>query len=441
MIGIVVSRADHASVHIGEQLHALADWTESTDERRPDGAGGGTVYHTDGFELREFDDLHIELEDAAAAFDDPDYLVFTSRHAGDTGPLLTAHFTGNFGPAEYGGVEGGLARACPNAHKAVVAALAEHAPDGYDVGMECTHHGPSEVGVPSMFVELGSGDEQWEDAEAARAVAEAILSLDGVPTDRERQLVAFGGGHYVPRPTRIVTETDWAVGHIAADWCLADMGTPEQNRETIARAFEQSNAAHAVVDGEKPDLVAVIESLGFRVVSERWVRETDAVALDAVSALETALCSVDDGLRFGTAREAWTDDFTTVSLPADLVQEAEGIDREAVRTAAESTLLAFTTEEAGTRVGAQAAVSDPANRREFVEALVAVLRQKYDEVTIQEDAVVAQISTFDPSKAETLGIPEGPAFGKLASGQPVTIRGREIPPAEVQTRREHRFVL
>src|SRR6056297_1312841 len=206
MLGIVVSRADSASEHVGDHLLDLADWSLETDETRADADGGGTVYHTDGIELREFDDLHLHLDGVGSVFDaDLDLLVFASRHSGDTGPLLTAHHTGNFGPADHGGAADDLARACPHAHSEVLAALAEHAPDGYDVGMECTHHGPSEVGVPSMFVEVGSAEPQWRDPTAARAVARVILDCRGVPADApaedgcRRQLVGFGGGHYVPR--------------------------------------------------------------------------------------------------------------------------------------------------------------------------------------------------------------------------------------------------
>src|SRR6056297_2219923 len=180
MLGIVVSRADSASEHVGDHLLDLADWSLETDETRADADGGGTVYRTDGIELREFDDLHLHLDGVGSVFDaDLELLVFASRHSGETGPLLTAHHTGNFGPADHGGEPNALARACPNAHDAVLDALREHAPEGYEVGMECTHHGPSTVGVPSMFVEVGSAEPQWEDETACRAVAEAILDLRG----------------------------------------------------------------------------------------------------------------------------------------------------------------------------------------------------------------------------------------------------------------------
>ncbi len=230
MIGIVVSRADRASTHIAERLLARAEWTERTDASRADADGGGT-YHTlarggdagdtegaiRGFELRTFDDLHIRLDDPTPAFSEPpEYLVFVSRHSGDTGPLLTCHFTGNFGDAEYGGEPGSFAPACPGVQRALVAGFDEHAPEDYGVAIEGTHHGPTDLATPAVFAELGSDDEQWDDPDGADAVARAVLDLSdrgasvavGDP-DRPRHVVGFGGGHYAPRFERIVRGTAW----------------------------------------------------------------------------------------------------------------------------------------------------------------------------------------------------------------------------------------
>ncbi|MFC7177075.1 D-aminoacyl-tRNA deacylase [Halosegnis marinus] len=296
---VVVSRADRASEHIGERLLALGDWTDHEDADRADAAGGGTYYRTGGAELRTFDELHIRAEGLAEAFDDPDLLFVASRHSGDTGPLLTAHPTGNPGPAEFGGEAESFARAAPNALSALLSAFDEHAPEGYGVAMECTHHGPTDLDVPSLFVELGSDDEQWDDPEGASAVARAILDCRGVAPDRERQLVGFGGGHYAPRFERVVRETDWAVGHVLADWSLEDMAHPREARGVVAAAFERSAAEHALVEGDRPVLREVIDDLGYRVVSETWARETTGVPLGTVEELESALAPVDEGLRFG----------------------------------------------------------------------------------------------------------------------------------------------
>jgi len=447
MLGIVVSRADSASVHIGEHLRAVADWERETDESRPDGEGGGTVYRLDGVELREFDPFHLELDRVAEAFGDIDLLVFASRHSGETGQLLTAHHTGNFGPAEYGGEAGAFAAACPNAHSRVVEALSHHAPEGYEVGMECTHHGPTEVGVPSMFVEVGSDEPQWDDPDAARAVAKAILDLRGVGplAPREdgirRHVVGFGGGHYVPRFERIVRETDWAVGHIGADWGIDAMGDPEEHRNVLEAAFEASAADHAVLAEDRPDLEATVESLGYRVVGETFVRETTGVSLALVERIEDALGPISEGTRLGTRTGEFDSEFVTAELPAGLRDEAQGIDPDAAREAVESVAVAFETVEGGTRLGGRVALVDEGDRTAIVERFVEILESKYESVERTAETVIAHKREFDPEKARTLGISEGPAFGKLSAGQPVEVDGKTIEPDVVHVEREHRFQL
>ncbi|ESS09922.1 MAG: uncharacterized protein conserved in archaea [uncultured archaeon A07HN63] len=464
MIGIVVSRADAASTHIGEQLRAVGAWTAHEDGSRADGDGGGTYYTTEGFELREFDAIHIELGDPTPAFADPDELdciVFVSRHAGETGRLLTAHVTGNFGPAEYGGEAGSFARAAPGAHKTVVDALDAHAPNEYEVGIECTHHGPSECATPSLFVELGSGEAEWQDPDGARAVANAVLDLRGVAADhhpvdggrprngRPRHVVGFGGGHYTPRCERLVTETAWAVGHIGSDWQLEAMGEPTANREVIDAAFAASNAELAVVDGEKPDLTAVIDDLGYRVVSETWLRTVGERPLTVVEAAETTLSPVADGLRFGEvavetergSNDDPADAWTVVSLPDELIGAANGIDADATLTAVDESTVAYETTEGATLPAGDALVADPGEFTDLVDRLAELLGREYASVEQTADGVVCRDTGFDPEKAATLGVPEGPKFGRLAAGETVEVNGREITPDAVESDRVERFAV
>jgi D-aminoacyl-tRNA deacylase len=438
-LAVVVSRADAASTNIADRLRECIDWEHDTDESRPDGEGGGTVYRAPGIELREFDALHLDLVNVAEAFTDPRLVVFASKHAGDTGRFLTAHHTGNFGPAEAGGQEGKFAEAAPNAHAAVLDALAEYAPANYDVGTECTHHGPTDVGVPSLFVELGSSESEWDDPEGARAVARAILDLREVAPDRERQVVGFGGGHYVPRFERVVRETDWAVGHIGADWALDAMGTIDEN--VLDRAFERSGAERALVEGGRPALEDTVEELGYELVSETWLRETTGIPLDTVADAERRLTTVDDGLRFGaSAAETPIESVDSWTLPSALLAEVEGIDAERVRESIERHALAFETDQSGTRLGDRALLDD-AGRTTVIDALVALLDEKYETVERAEGAVVAHERAFSPAKARTLDVPEGPKFGQLADGEPVAVNGRTIEPVAVHEKRERRFRL
>jgi D-aminoacyl-tRNA deacylase len=423
VIGIVVSRADEASEHIGEHLLDLGGFEQVSED----------AYRADGFELREFDALHLDIDDAADAFDDPECVVFVSRHSGDTGPLLSAHYTGNFGPAKYGGEDRALAPACPNAHAAVLDSLREYAPDGYDVAMECTHHGPTSVGAPAMFVEVGSEESEWRDPDGARAVARAVLDLRGADPHSERSLVAFGGGHYAPRPTRILRETDWSVGHVAADWGLDELGDPREHRDVVDAMFEQSGAERAVVDGDKPRVREVVADLGYEVVSETWVKETSGVPLALAASLESALEPVDSGLRFGEPARGYDDGYVVVDLPGNLLDAAHAADPETTVAAARDHALAAATEENGNRLAGTAAFPDESAYDAFLDELAAVLATDYDDVTRENGVLTATRDAFDPAAAADLGVPEGPKFGKLANGQPVELAEATVTPGEVAT--------
>ena len=420
MIGIVVSRADEASERIGDHIRDLGEF----EQVAPD------AYRAEGFELREIEDLHIHADDASEAFvSDPELVVFVSRHSGETGPLLSAHYTGNFGEAEFGGDDRALAPTCPNAHHAVMAGLREYAPEGYEVAMECSHHGPTDVGIPSMFVELGSDESEWRDPEGAEAVARAVLGLRGADPHGDRALVAFGGGHYAPRPTRILEATDWPVGHVAADWCLDDLGDPREHRDVVESVFAASGAEHAVVDGERPAVEAVVADLGFEVVSETWIRETDGVPLDLAASLEDHVGRVDDGLRFGAPAAAHEGDYRVVDLPGDLLDAAHAVDPEETVAAAQRRALAVRTEENGNRLAGPAAFATGNDYDALVDDLADVLATDYDDVTRTQAELTAARETFDPEAAAALGVrkalPTGSsrtATGSSTTGLPSTPR-------------------
>jgi D-aminoacyl-tRNA deacylase len=435
MLGIVVSKQDPASVHIGEQLRALADWTQESER----------CYRLPELELREFDDLHLESDGIATAFDDPDLIAIASRHAGETGPLLTAHHTGNFGEAEFGGADRSLSRAAPAAHKQALESLAKYAPEGYEVGTECTHHGPSHVGAPSLFVELGSGEAEWEDPAGAKAVARAILDLRDVEPDLpatdggQRHLVGFGGGHYAPRYERVVRETEWAVGHVAADWCLDAMGPPAENVDIIRRAFEASNATYGLLETDDEALRAAIADAGYTPVTETWVRETSGVPLKLVERAEAQLCSIGDGLRFGEDIPAEPVPTKAVTVPEELLAEANGANQAATLDRVGSVAVALVTDQGGSRLAGPVLVRADREREAVFDALVAVLSDHGREVERLADGVRIREAEFDPELAAAAGVPEGPKFGTLSAGQPVEVDGTTVDPEEVHRERTRTF--
>ena len=136
-----------------------------------------------------------------------EYVIFASRHKSESEkPCFTAHTPGNFGKAEFGGIDGEICIACPNEMKTILMNVAHHVEfkkakeAGMEVYMECTHHGPY-IKNPCFFVEIGSSEKEWKNEFFAKIVAEAIISHSFKPY---RWPIAFGigGGHYCPKFTK-----------------------------------------------------------------------------------------------------------------------------------------------------------------------------------------------------------------------------------------------
>lgn len=425
MIGIIASRSDGASIGIAAELVAHV-----RDEPAPDELDDR--YDLPGAELRVLDRLHIRLSEVEQYFaGDPDWIAVVSRHAGDTGPLLTAHFPGNVASAEFGGTPRELPPACPGALKAYYGAIIERAPDGYEVGLECTHHGPTECTVPLMFLEIGSDPPQWHDQTAAQAVADALWDARTASPHHEMQVAGVGGGHYVPRFERVLADTNWALGHVAPAWALDEIEDREALSDALERVMTSSQTDRVLVVGDQPAAREALAAMGYDVVSERWLRATSALSIPVVSWLESNIQPLDDGLALGKEQPTAPEELTTVRFTDDIMETAAGIDHPATIETIEASTVGYATASDGTRPTGLVALTDQSRRDGIVDGLLAILRQTFDSIDRQGAHLEVQRRRFDPARAKDKGVPEGPLFGRLADGESVTVDGREIDPAEV----------
>ena len=90
---------------------------------------------------------------------DYDGFIFLSKHAAESGVLaLTCHSTGNFSEAKFGGNDKQVAIPHPDLQKAYLQKLKEHQSDfsDFDITIEATHHGPTALKKPTIFIEIGT---------------------------------------------------------------------------------------------------------------------------------------------------------------------------------------------------------------------------------------------------------------------------------------------
>lgn len=201
---ICASKKDVAGLNIARNLVEYFDF-----EKR-----GENEYSSKSAVLRiiEKDSIFEDMPES-----DFEFIIFASRHSSAEGiHTFSVHTPGNFVDAQFGGKPGLICRSNPVAQKLALCEmkrLKEEAGLSYDVTMEATHHGPY-TETPTMFAEIGSGEEQWKDEKAGGVVASAIMkSLEYKKYDFPKA-VGIGGGHYCQKHTDLMLFRDTAVGHV-----------------------------------------------------------------------------------------------------------------------------------------------------------------------------------------------------------------------------------
>ncbi|MHA1950224.1 MAG: D-aminoacyl-tRNA deacylase [Candidatus Thorarchaeota archaeon] len=156
---------------------------------------------------------------------DADVFIFCSRHRAESGkPALLVHSTGNLGSqAEYGGEPYQLSVSAPSLVSTALRRMHQERDklglEEFDVSLEVTHHGPTSLETPMVFIELGSSEEYWTHEEGARAVSSAIMECVETPISGDA-VIGFGGTHYASKFNKLVLEKGYNIGHIAPKYAI-----------------------------------------------------------------------------------------------------------------------------------------------------------------------------------------------------------------------------
>ena len=227
---VIASRRDTAAQNISKQLASRHNFTPVSGEIDLLQHGNVFLKHV------ESDGIHTDSINLPL---DVDCVIFASRHRSESNdPTLTVHWTGNCtARADFGGKPKSLSYTNPPRLRSALLALDKFRSDhglNYAVSMEATHHGPTELEAPTMFVEVGSTDHEWNDPQAVSAASEAIWTAATAPA-QGIPAVGFGGGHYCNKQVAALRTSGYAFSHVFSKYFF-----DEYDEALVRLAFEKT---------------------------------------------------------------------------------------------------------------------------------------------------------------------------------------------------------
>ena len=265
MILIVASTKDVAGMNIAQQILNKYDF-EKVEERFHQNPVYSKIVQNSLVKL-VFVNEEIVNTQFITEFFSPQLLVFISKHRSASGfPTLSVHTPGNLSKAELGGIPRKVSVSPASAMRNALLEMAnvkEELGLNYQVCYECTHHGPS-LGVPAMFVELGSSMKQWKDKRAAEAVARAAMAAVSKQS-KYAAVLGVGGPHYNAKFTRIALSKPIAFGHIIPKYAVSLVDT-DMVRQCVERTVEKVESVildwKGIKGADKKGLMAILNDIG-----------------------------------------------------------------------------------------------------------------------------------------------------------------------------------
>ncbi|HUT81633.1 MAG TPA: D-aminoacyl-tRNA deacylase [Candidatus Bathyarchaeia archaeon] len=194
-----------------------------------------------------------------------DLLLFGSRHKSEANkPSLLTHVTGNLGADNsHGGnpfeLAYGSCRAIRESYLHLKVYQNELELPDFDVTVEATHHGPTSMKTPLIYIEVGSTEIEYQNTNALLAVAKTIMDICLQKENPEIiPSICFGGGHYTTRFNEIMDLTPVAISHILPKYHKNNL-TINIVEQMIDKTVEKVKWAIIDRNSLNADLIKIIE--------------------------------------------------------------------------------------------------------------------------------------------------------------------------------------
>ncbi|HJM00483.1 MAG TPA: D-aminoacyl-tRNA deacylase [Nitrosopumilus sp.] len=201
---------------------------------------------------------------------DYDGFVFLSKHAAESEVLaLTCHSTGNFSEAKFGGHNRQVAIPHPNLQKQYLQTLKKHQSEfpEFQITIEATHHGPTGLTKPTIFIEIGTTEKQWTDVSLCNSIAKLVHHVFSNHISENPVAICFGGTHYPTKFTHELLEGKFALGTVIPKHALDEL-----DEELFVHIINQNKMAKfALLDWRglgtnKQKIISFLESTSLEII-------------------------------------------------------------------------------------------------------------------------------------------------------------------------------
>lgn len=262
---MISSKSDSASMKLYDAVMRLEGWSN------PISLDIGDYYMHDcgRVYLLLIEEIHVKADHIDTLFEEKTSLMveevlILSRHVSNSNtPAMTLHAIGIPGILPYGedGKAGGKNGILVPPGKYFASlfrrmntlARKKKLDVDFDLTLETTHHGPI-LTTPTLYIEIGSTEDEWGREDVADCWAEVISDVlvmfgsKSVYFNSDLDvMIGFGGGHYAPRHKAVILNSDINVGHIIANYSLIF----EQNNESEIPSGPWSECIQSAVDSTR----------------------------------------------------------------------------------------------------------------------------------------------------------------------------------------------
>ena len=185
----------------------------------------GDIYHGKNFDLVVISTPAISADWIEEKYQYDSY-VFLSKHASESGTLaLTCHSTGNFSEAQFGGFPRQIAIPHPYLQKSYMKHLwaKRNNFSKFEITIEATHHGPTALNKPALFIEIGTTQKEWNDKNLCESVAKIIVEEVCKEPEKHKVAICFGGTHYPQKFNKELIEGEFALGTVVPKHALDNL--------------------------------------------------------------------------------------------------------------------------------------------------------------------------------------------------------------------------